>query len=417
MFDSSLSDRAHEGASGIRAQVPHLGDVRLGAGDRWVYSAGFNVGADLRDTKRIDEELPDLACLVNAGCAVALLAHQGNARDGSAGSLDHVAGYLQHKLGRNVGYVPQCVGDAAQKAVRELRPGEIVLLGNTRFEGGEERNDPELARIFGSYGDRAVVGGFCKAHRSHASNVGLLRWLPGFASTGLISQAEVLLPWIGKQEGCLSIAAFGGLKREKTTMGLRGLIAHYDHIIVGGAVLNLILAAQGRRLARSLLSGGDGAPLEAMREILDGPEAHKIILPERLLAIPTDPHGRLRPGAPASVIAASSDVPDNHAIVDWEPGPGHLALTARLHRDGGRLLVAGPPSAGLLGYRKAISFLEKTLRSELVDGIVLGGDSTMEIRHHGATSSGGGAALELLSRGTTAVFEAVRATASAGLTV
>lgn len=397
--------------------VARLADMRLEHGRRWVYSAGFNVDARLRDTGRIDEEIPDLARLAAAGCRIVILAHQGSAHDGSAGPLDHVAAYLSSRLGRPVGHVGSCVGTDAARAAQQLAPGEITILGNTRLEPGEQRNDPDLARIFAGYGDCAAIGGFSKAHRAHASNVGLLRWLRGYATSGLVDQIEALAPWSGRSADRLSVAALGGLKPEKTTLGLAGFLESYDHVIVGGAVLNLLLAARGVCVGHSRLSDGSEPPLAAMRALLDGPNAAKIVTPAVLIVAPAEEAGAPHPASGAQRIAFGTNVPDGYAIRDWEPGPFQHMLASRLADRGGRVVIAGPPGATRLGHRVAATALAGLLETPGIEAALLGGDSALEIPHtgmasSGLVSSGGGAALAFLADGSTAVIDALAAQAA-----
>lgn len=183
-----------------------LRDKEIRPGDRWVYSAGFNVRPDLRDTGRIDAELPDLRRILHVGGRVAILSHQGS--HGSASELDHVATYLTGCLAFTVDYVRDNDTAEAARLAEELRPGTATLFGNTRRHAGEQRNDPALAQRFAALGDAVAVGGFSKAHRAHASNVGVLRHLPGYVTDSVLRETALLEPWAGASDR-FSVASSG----------------------------------------------------------------------------------------------------------------------------------------------------------------------------------------------------------------
>lgn len=388
-------------SSSVLDRLPQLRNVPLRYGDRWIFSAGFNVDPEIRDDSRIREELSDLATLAQVGCRVAILSHQGNCRDGSARALDYVAAYLQRQLGRQVAYVPDCCGAEAETAAQCLRPGDIALFGNTRRHAGEELNDSELARTFARLGNFVAVGGFCKAHRAHASNVGILDYRPGFAASGLVAQARSLQSWAGRRPGVLSVAALGGLKSEKITIGLKGLVEIYDYIVVGGAVLNTVLAALGCRIGDSLLSDNGKVYTEVVRSILEGPFEDRILIPDILVVQATGRKDTTR------TISRHEGVPDGYRIVDFEPSPATESILARLVSGGGRLLIAGPPGKTKAGHTRAADRLRHAMRSSAVRTILLGGDSAAELPFEGQVSSGGGSALHFLCDGTTMVFGAL----------
>lgn len=384
-------------SAGVADTVPRLSDSALGAGDRWVFSAGFNVDVALGDTTRVDEELHDLARLRQAGCRICLLSHHGT----KSGTLAPIAEYISERLGHEILFHPDCHGDDARAAVDRLEDGQFMLLGNTRQHPGEERADPALSQIFASYGDRVAIGGFSKAHRSHASNVGILQYLPGVAARSLIEATAALAPWSGRDCTRLSVAALGGDKPEKTTVGLAYLLNTYDYIMIGGAVLNLLLKAKGISIGHSITSeNGSAPPLHVMQACIARSDSHKILLPEAVL-VGENPEAELQQ------IPFGHPIPDTHAIYDYLPGKLTSSVLARLSSDGGRLLVAGPPGLVSYGHRTAALHIETALAAPDVDGIVLGGDSANECKHDGMISSGGGAALTYLAQNTTAVIDAL----------
>lgn len=372
-----------------------LSDHRPGPGERWIYSAGFNVGPALADTGRIDVELADLARLSSAGARVALLSHQGSAKDGSARHLDYIADHLTRRLGQPVRYLPENATDRARSWAGGLRAGEIALFGNTRHHPGEERADPALARALAGLGDRVAIGGFSKAHRRNSSNTGLLDHLPGYAAAGLVEEAHALGPWAAGAAGGSSVAVLGGVKPEKTVVGLSGLTRTHTLVIPGGVVLNTLLAAAGYRIGRSELGSAPERCAEVARAVLARTGGKGIHLPRTLVV--ADPGGAVRH------VPVEQGVPDDHAIVDFEIEPWALDLLRRADR----VLVAGTPGRYAEGNRHAAAAVLRARAHARTNTLLLGGDTVAELPWDGPRSTGGGSALHYLTEGTCTVFEAL----------
>ncbi len=382
--------------------VPLLEECRILPGQRWIYSAGFNVTAGA--TGRIDAEAADLRRLAEAGARIAVLSHQGDHRDGSARPLPDVAEHLSHLLGRPVGYCPENASAHARREARRLRNGEVMLFGNTRLHAGEQRGDPHLARAFAGLGERVAVGGFSKAHRSHASNTGVLAHLPGWAAQSITREVRLLAPWAGRLPGRYSVAVLGGRKPEKTLLGLAGLITAYDLVVPAGVVLNTVLRVLGYDVGDSDLGPDPQACAAAARRALDLPERAEVHLPREVVVAPLP--GR---GGPARRIDIADGVPAGHRIVDFTLQPW---LHGRLRRlsTGGRALVAGTPTCWTEGFRGAGEELLGHLRAARDDTLLLGGDTVADLPWRGPSSTGGGSALQFLVTGTCSVLEALRRT-------
>nr|AGZ94028.1 phosphoglycerate kinase [Streptomyces sp. MMG1612] len=389
-------------AQGAAPTIRRLLGRPVAAGERWIYSAGFNVRPDLADTGRIDAEAADIARLADAGARVAVVSHQGSHRDGTARHLGFVAEHLAVRLGRPVRYVPATVSDAAVRAARGLRPGEVVLFGNVRLHAGEEDCDAGFAARLALLGDRVAVGGFSKAHRRNASNVGLLRLLPGVAATSLLAEAERLRPWSGRDGGRRSVAVLGGTKKEKTRIGLVHLAAHYDLVVPGGAVLNALLAARGHRIGASELGGAGHGGVATAAEVLSRADRAEIVLPRQVVVAPAG-----APNGPRRVIDVDEGVPPGHAVVDFLLTERAVELLRGLAAGGGRALVAGPPALPAPAGAGSWRALRPHLASPRVRTLLLGGDTAAELPWNGAVSTGGGAALHLLAHGTLPVLEAL----------
>ncbi|MET8101557.1 phosphoglycerate kinase [Streptomyces sp. NPDC005236] len=372
-----------------------LRDHPVVPGERWVYSAGFNVGPALTDTGRIDTELDDLRGLAAAGARVALLSHQGSAKDGTARHLDYLAGYLGRRLGREVRYLPECSSRQAQIWAAELRDGEIALFGNVRLEAGEERGDRELAAALARLGDRVAVGGFSKAHRRHASNVGILDFLPGYAASSLLGETELLRPWAAGGGAAGSVAVLGGVKAEKTVVGLESLTRAYDVVIPGGVVLNTLLAVSGYAIGGSELGTEAERCAAVARTVLGRRHRARIHLPRTVLI--TGPEGATR------TVGVEEGVPEGWAIVDFDLE--RWAVDAV--REAGRVLVAGTPGRHAEGNQRAAAAVLGAREPGEAHTLLLGGDTVAELPWTGPRSTGGGSALHYLADGTCAVIEAL----------
>lgn len=382
------------------SELPLLRDRAILPGERWIYSAGFNVRPDLRSTGRIDTELADIEYILAGGGRLAVLSHQGDYNAGTATGLKFVADYLSAKLARPVGYVPENDTAAAARHARALEPGTAAVFGNTREHAGEQRGDPELAARFARLGDVVTVGGFSKSHRSHASNVAVLRYLPGFLAESVMNEIALLRPWAGR-DGRFSVAVLGGVKPEKTSIGLDRLGEAYDVIVPGGAVLNQLLHAAGCRIGASELGDAPAACLETAARALARYGPDRLHLPDRVVIA--------RPGTDgyrgARTIAVHDGVPDGWQIVDFELQPW---LVERLP-DVGRALIAGTPCLYTGGFSHSADILLRAFAAPGIRTMLLGGDTVAELPWDGPVSSGGGSALHFLARGTLPILDALHA--------
>jgi phosphoglycerate kinase len=383
----------------MRSDRPRLlRDRAIRPGERWIYSAGFNVRPDLRDTGRLDSELSDLRRILDGGGRLAVLSHHGSHADGTAGSLAFAADYLAERLGVPVDYVPDNTSTAAVRRSHALRPGAAAVFGNTRQHAGEERGDPDLARQFAELGDVVAVGGFAKAHRAHASNVGILRHLPGYLADSVAAELELLAPWAGSSPR-YSLAVLGGVKREKTVVGLPEFAAVYDVVVPGGAVLHHLLRALGHEIGSSALGADPAGCLAVARDVLARPRRARIHIPDHVVVARAD-------GGDPMAIPVAGGVPDGWAIVDFVPQPWLHDCLNRLAR-GGRAFIAGTPCRYAEGHTGSADTLLRALAGPHIEALLLGGDTVAELPWHGPASTGGGSALHYLAHGTCPVLDAV----------
>ena len=226
-----------------------LGDVR---GKRVVVREDLNVPmADgvVTDDTRMRATIPTVTELADAGAIVLILAHFGRPNGPSDElSLSHIVPAYSAVLGRPLHYV-DWEGDVA--AVAKLHPGDIAVLENTRFFGGEETNDPAVVARFAALGDVYVNDAFSAAHRAHASTEGLAHALPAFAGRAMEAELTALDKALGNPEHPVA-AVVGGAKVSTKLAVLEHLVAQVDHLIIGGGMANTFLAARGVDVGKSL---------------------------------------------------------------------------------------------------------------------------------------------------------------------
>ncbi len=229
-----------------------LGDVR---GRRILVRVDYNLpikDGKVGDATRIDRSLPTLTALKKRGARIILLSHLGRPKGtpNPAFSLRQILPVLETRIGK-VTFAPDCIGDAAHEAVSTLKDGDILLLENLRFHTGEEANDPGFAKALAASGDIFVNDAFSAAHRAHASTVGVAEILPAFA--GRAMEAELTALSKALDHPARPVMAFvGGAKISTKLDLLDNLTSKVDILVIGGAMANTFLAAQGIPVGASL---------------------------------------------------------------------------------------------------------------------------------------------------------------------
>ena len=205
------------------------------------------------DATRIARVLPTINDLSARGARVVLLAHFGRPKGGpdEANSLKGVAGAVAEHLGRPVAFAGDCIGETAAAAVAGLKDGDVLLLENTRFHKGEEKNDPAFVAALAALGDVYVNDAFSAAHRAHASTEGLAHKLPAFAGRAMQAELEALTLALGTPKRPVG-AIVGGAKVSTKLDLLGNLVKKVDVLIIGGGMANTFLFAQGKPVGKSL---------------------------------------------------------------------------------------------------------------------------------------------------------------------
>ena len=292
-------------------------------GKRVLVRADLNVPVEngvVTDATRIDRFAPSIAELADKGAKVILLSHFGRPKGRDAkNSLKPVVAELAHIIKRPVKFADDCIGETAEQAVAELRPGNILCLENTRFYPGEENNDPEFAKALAKLGDIYVNDAFSVSHRAHASTEGLAHLLPAYAGRTLQTELDALVKALEHPDRPLT-AIVGGAKVSTKLDLLGNLLRKVDVLIIGGAMANTFLLAQGKKVGKSLF---EKDLVEIAKKILDEARANKrqIILPvDAVVAEKYEAH------APSRVVDVDH-VGDNDMILDIGPHSIEYAIS------------------------------------------------------------------------------------------
>ena len=370
------------------------------AGKRVLLRADLNVpmhDGQISDLTRIERLTPTIRELAGKGARVILCSHFGRPKGKPVAemSLAPVARALGDVLGSPVGFAPDCVGPVAADAVARMAPGEVLVLENTRFHPGEEKNDPGFAAELAALADLFVNDAFSAAHRAHASTEGVAHLLPSCA--GRLMQAELEALESALSHPVRPVAAVVGGAKVSTKLDLLGnLVGRVELLVIGGAMANTFLAAQGHAVGRSLQ---EPDLHDTAREILGRAAAAgcEVLLPTDAVVA-----AALRPGVKARTVLLNA-VPDEEMILDIGPATV-AALTARLK--GIRTLVWNGPlgafetppfDAGTMALAHAVASATVAGALRSVAG---GGDTVAALRQAGVlerisyVSTAGGAFLE-----------------------
>jgi phosphoglycerate kinase len=232
-----------------------LDDVNV-AGRRVLLRADLNVpmqGGQVSDNTRLERLVPTIKELADKGAKVIVLSHFDRPKGKVVPelSLKPIAEALSGVLGHKVSFAPDCVGPVAEAAVAALQNGDVLVLENTRFHAGEEANDAEFSASLAKLGDLYVNDAFSAAHRAHASTEGVAKYLPSFAGRLMQAELHALEKALGHPARPVAAIVAGSKVSTKLDL-LTNLVAKVDILVIGGAMANTFLAAQGYNVGKSL---------------------------------------------------------------------------------------------------------------------------------------------------------------------
>ncbi|HEY0144357.1 MAG TPA: phosphoglycerate kinase [Thermoanaerobaculia bacterium] len=264
-------------------QIRTLDQLPIASGSRVFYRVDYNVpleGTNISDATRIEETLPTLRRLREAGAAIVIASHLGRPKGERKEkySLAPVRQRLAELLGTEVQWADDCSGPETEAKAAALQPGEVLLVENLRFRGGEEKNDPSLAAELRRLADYYVNDAFGACHRAHASIDALPRLFPKENTAGglLLAREIEFLQKVTHITDRPFVAVMGGAKIAGKIEPLEALIRLADKVLIGGGMANTFLAAQGVAMGGSLV---DQESLPIATRILTSNERAQVILP------------------------------------------------------------------------------------------------------------------------------------------
>jgi phosphoglycerate kinase len=347
---------------------------------------------------RLREALPTLSYLTERGARVIIISHIG---DKGTETLAPVVEALSKHM-PNVSFYKETTGEGVRAAVHSLLPGHILVLENLRRDAGEKKNDDLFARELALLADVFVQDSFDTCHRLHASIVGIPRFLPSYAGLTLEREvAELSHSLTPKKPSC---AIIGGAKFATKKVLLERLLSVYDTVCVGGALANDFLKTKGVEVGKSLVSLGDEASL---RDLMQNP---RLLLPSDVTVIPYARVWKenMRGFAEAREI---DEVSPDEVILDL--GPDTLERLTEKVQGAKTILWNGPLGNFENGFVDSTRSLARAIAASSAYSVVGGGDTVAAIEdldlfsRFSFVSTGGGAMLEFLAKGTLPGIEAL----------
>ncbi len=371
-----------------------MGDIH---GKRVLVREDLNVPmaeGHVTDDTRLRATVATVGELADKGAIVLVLAHFGRPKGVPSPefSLSQVVKPYSEVLGREVRYIDW---EGADDAVATLEPGDIAVLENTRFFGGEEKNDPAVVQRFARLGDLYVNDAFSAAHRAHASTEGLAHVLPAYAGRAMEAELDALQKALGAPEHPVA-AVVGGAKVSSKLDVLRHLVTKVDHLIIGGGMANTFLAARGVDVGKSLCEHELASVCEQIMEAADKANCTVHLPYDVVVAKEFKPN-------PATRTVNVHEVAADEMILDV--GPAAVESLGDVLKNCRTLVWNGPLGAfETVPFDKATVALAKTAAALTEGGSLVsvagGGDTVAALNHAGVAdaftfvSTAGGAFLE-----------------------
>jgi phosphoglycerate kinase len=345
------------------------------------------------DDKRINAALPTIQYVIRHGGSLVLMSHLGRPKGTGFEpdfSLKAASEALARLLGKPVQMAPDCVGPDVEAMAKALNAGDVLMLENTRFHKGEEKNDLDLARQMAALGDVFVNDAFGSAHRAHASTEGVARFLP--AVSGFLMEQE--LEYLGRATDNPAhpyVAILGGAKVSDKIAVIQNLLTRCDTLIIGGGMANTFLAAKGYDMQDSLVEAGSVATAKAIM----AKAGDRLLLPVDVVA--ADKFD----AAAASQVVDVDKVPPGWRVLDI--GPKSIAQFGEALERAKLVVWNGPMGVfEFPAFAEGTFALARLLATTGATTVIGGGDSASAVKKAGVAkkmthvSTGGGASLEYL---------------------
>ncbi len=367
-------------------------------GKKALVRVDFNVPVKngvVTDATRIKAALPTVKYLLDNGAAVVVMSHFGRPKGQKNPdfSMAPIAKEFSKLLGKDVKLASDVIGDEVEKEVKELKPGEVLLLENVRFYKEEEANDPEFAKKLASYGDLYVNDAFGTAHRAHASTEGVAHYLPSFAGFLIEKEVKYMAPLLENPEHPF-VAIIGGSKVSSKITVLESLLKTCDTIVIGGGMAYTFDKVLGYTVGKSLL---EEDYIDTAKAFLKKAEEKgvKVILP-----VDHECAESFSEDAKA-IYVDSRNIPDN--LMGMDIGPKTVELIKDAIKSAKSVVWNGPMGVfEFAQFAKGTEEVAKALSESSAITVVGGGDSVAAINKFGLAdkishvSTGGGASLEFL---------------------
>lgn len=351
------------------------------------------------DTTRIDRLIPTLKEIAAKGAKVVVMSHFGRPKNGpdTKNSLRQVVPAVEKALGAPVAFAEDCVGEKAAAAIAALPAGGVLILENTRFHAGEEKNDPELAKGLAALGDVYVNDAFSSAHRAHASTEGIAHLLPSAAGRLMQAELEALGKALAAPERPVA-AVVGGAKISTKLDLLLNMVSKVDILILGGGMANTFLFAKGVSVGKSLCEVDMADQARAIMEKAAAGGCEIVLPVDGLLARDFKANADHR-------VAAVTDIQEGEMMLD--AGPATVELVGKKLEGAKTLVWNGPFGAfELVPFDSATNAVAAIAANLTAQGKLLsvagGGDTVAALEHAGVAqgftyvSTAGGAFLEWL---------------------